>query len=60
MEVVPIRNSLINGEKAYNQGEWEGSIPCHWHSSKMILKPFERDNKISKKLISIFFLIHIL
>lgn len=47
MEVVQIKNSMIEGEKAYNKGEWDGSNPCHWHSSKMILKPQEKDNKIS-------------
>lgn len=49
MEVVPIRNSLVNGEKAYHQGEWNGSIPCHWHSSKMILKASEEDVRKSNK-----------
>ena len=54
MEVVQVRNSLVNGEKAYHQGEWDGAISSHWNSSKMILKPFERDNKISKIFITLF------
>ena len=54
MEVVPIRNSLVNGEKAYHYGEWDGSISSRWNSSKMIFsKPFEKidNNKISNKNI---------
>lgn len=48
MENIPVRNSLINGEKAYTIGEWNGQIPCHWYSSKMILKPFDTENSSSK------------
>jgi hypothetical protein len=44
MEVMTIKNSMINGQKAFDYGEWQGSLPCHWYSSKMILKPFERKN----------------
>ena len=44
MEVIPIKNSKIEGYDAYNYGEWQGGIPCHWYTSKMILKPFEREN----------------
>jgi hypothetical protein len=47
MDRLEIRNSLINGENAYTVGDWHGSNPCHWHSSKMILKPFERENHSS-------------
>ena len=48
MEHIPIRNSLIDGEKANTIGDWNGSKPCHWYSSKMILRPFERENNSSK------------
>lgn len=52
MEIIPIKNSTVNGQNAYNYGEWQGAIPCHWFSSKMILKPYERKNSFdSKKLI---------
>lgn len=49
MEVIKVKNSLHNGELAYNYGEWQGCIPAHWYSSKMILKPFERKNAYESK-----------
>jgi len=55
MDVIKVKNSMFNGELAYNYGEWQGSIPAHWYSSKMILKPFDRKNPYdSKKFIFIF------
>jgi hypothetical protein len=50
MEVMKVKNSMNNGELAYNNGEWQGSIPAHWISSKMILKPFERINAFDSNI----------
>ena len=45
---IKVRNSYIDGEKAYTIGDWNGSKPCHWNTSKMILRPFEKEINSSK------------
>jgi len=45
---------MFDNELAYNYGEWQGKIPAHWYSSKMILKPYERKNAYDGKKIIIF------
>lgn len=49
MELIKVKNSMHDGQLAYNYGNWQGSIPAHWYSSKMILKPYERKNPFESK-----------
>jgi hypothetical protein len=39
MEVIKPYKSLINGNLAFKEGDWNFSKPCHWYFSKKILKP---------------------
>ena len=46
MQIIPQRiYTYGDGLPAYKSGEWPGSKPCHFNSSKLILKPI----KILKK-----------
>lgn len=59
MEVIKVKNSMFDNELAYNYGEWQGKIPAHWYSSKMILKPYERKNAFDGKKIIIFIIFNL-
>ena len=40
MQIIPQRiYTYGDGLPAYKSGEWPGSKPCHFNSSKLILKP---------------------
>ena len=46
MQIIPQRiYTYGDGLPAYKSGEWPGSKPCHFNSSKLILKPIKHPEK---------------
>jgi hypothetical protein len=43
MEVVRPVKSMLNGNLAYKEGDWNFSKPCHWYFSKRIIKQIQAD-----------------
>jgi hypothetical protein len=39
MEVIKPVKSMLNGNLAFKEGDWNFSKPCHWYFSKKLLKP---------------------
>jgi hypothetical protein len=53
MEVVKPVKSILNGNLAYKEGDWNFSKPCHWYFSKRIMKPIQAEEYISPPRIYI-------